>query len=95
MQRTIDTVDYALGYPSTSTSEGTVTRSRSRSPNYHHTDFARFVDRVVDKADVTVPVLLVTLVYLDRAKAYLSIALEEWAYERTFLGALIVADKVS
>ncbi len=95
MQRTIDTVDYALGYPSTSTSEGTATRSRSRSPNYHHTDFARFVDRVVDKADVTVPVLLVTLVYLDRAKAYLSIALEEWAYERTFLGALIVADKVS
>jgi len=39
------------------------------------------------------PVVLATLVYLDRAKPHLHIALEEWANERVFLGALIVASK--
>ena len=91
-QRTIDTADYALGRPSTSTPSNT--RGSALSGRYPHTTFRQFVHHVVHKSGVTVPVLLVALVYLDRAKPFLNIALEECAYERTFLGALIVADKV-
>jgi hypothetical protein len=40
------------------------------------------------------PTLLVTLVYIQRAKFHLHIGLEQWALERVFLGALIVASKV-
>ncbi|KAI0086249.1 hypothetical protein BDY19DRAFT_854168, partial [Irpex rosettiformis] len=85
-RQTIDTVDYALGRPSAS-------RGVSFFRDDSHSTFHHFVHRVIDKANVTVAVLLVALVYLDRAKSYLSIAIEEWAYERTFLGALILADK--
>ena len=53
------------------------------------------VQNVLIRAEVEVPVVLATLVYLNRAKAHLHIALEEWANERVFLGALIVASKVS
>lgn len=37
--------------------------------------------------------LIVSLVYIDRAKPHLHIGLEQWALERVFLGALIVASK--
>lgn len=49
---------------------------------------------VIHKAEIKVPALLVTLAYIDRAKPHLQIALEQWACERVFLGALIVANKV-
>jgi hypothetical protein len=58
-------------------------------------DFARFVASVLSRADVSAAVVLATLVYVDRAKPHLHIALEEWVLERVFLGALIVASKVS
>ena len=35
-----------------------------------------------------------TLVYVDRARPFLQVAVEQWAHERVFLGALIVASKV-
>ena len=38
--------------------------------------------------------VLATLVYIDRSKPHLHIGLEQWALERVFLGALIVASKV-
>lgn len=53
------------------------------------------VNNVLARAEVEVPVVVATLVYLNRAKPHLHIALEEWANERVFLGALIVASKVS
>jgi len=53
------------------------------------------VNNVLTRAEVELPVVLATLVYLNRAKPHLHIALEEWANERVFLGALIVASKVS
>jgi hypothetical protein len=52
------------------------------------------VNNVVTRAEVEIPVILATLVYLNRAKPHLHIALEEWANERVFLGAIIVASKV-
>ncbi|PCH37634.1 hypothetical protein WOLCODRAFT_135755 [Wolfiporia cocos MD-104 SS10] len=83
----VETVDYALGRPSSST------RGRSLARHSEHAKFAAFVADVVHRAEVKVPALLVTLVYIHRAKPHLSIALEEWACERVFLGALIVANK--
>lgn len=83
-----EAVDYAMGRPSTST------RGRSVSRHSTHTNFLNFVTNVLTKAEVRVPVLLVALVYIDRAKPHLQIALEQWACERVFLGALILANKV-
>lgn len=83
----VDTVDYALGRPSSSS------RGRSLSRHTEHAKFAQFVADVVRRAEITVPALLVSLVYIARAKPHLQIALEQWACERVFLGALIVANK--
>ncbi|KAE9403634.1 hypothetical protein BT96DRAFT_1016869, partial [Gymnopus androsaceus JB14] len=60
--------------------------------------FANFVANVLTWAQVTTPVVLVSLVYIVRAKPHLHIrALEEEASEHTldraFLGALIIASK--
>ncbi|KAH9848830.1 hypothetical protein C2E23DRAFT_841776 [Lenzites betulinus] len=82
-----ETVDYALGRPSSST------RGRSVSRNTEHSKFLKFVTDVITKAEVKVPALLVTLVYINRAKPHIQIALEQWANERVFLGALILANK--
>jgi hypothetical protein len=71
------------------------TRGRSLSRELNTRRFINFVQGVLYKAEVQVPVLLIALVYVDRARPYLQIALEEWAHERVFLGALILANKVS
>lgn len=86
----VDTVDYAMGRPSSSSHRG---RSMSRRPE--HTKFTAFVSNVLTRAEVTLPTLLVSLVYINRAKPHLQIALEEWACERVFLGAIMVASKFS
>ncbi|THG97949.1 hypothetical protein EW026_g4140 [Hermanssonia centrifuga] len=83
-----ETVDFAMGRPSTSS------RGRPQSRQSDHSNFTNFVTNVLHKAEVKVPVLLVTLVYIDRAKPHLQIALEQWACERVFLGALVAANKV-
>ena len=40
------------------------------------------------------PLLTSTQVYIERAKEHLHITVEDFAHERVFLGALIVAAKV-
>ncbi|KAJ3575940.1 hypothetical protein NP233_g753 [Leucocoprinus birnbaumii] len=84
----VETVDYAMGRPSSSSSRG---RSRGRRPE--HAKFTTFVKNVIERAEITIQTILATLVYIDRAKPHLHIALEEWALERVFLGAIIVASK--
>ncbi|KAG1728616.1 uncharacterized protein EDB91DRAFT_1161312 [Suillus paluster] len=74
----VDTVDYAMG---------------PMSRHSEHTKFTTFVSNVLTRAEVTIPTLLVSLVYINRAKPHLQIALEEWACERVFLGAIMVASK--
>lgn len=86
----VETVDYAMGRPTPSSSRG---RSRGRRPE--HAKFTTFVKNVVERAEITTHTILAALVYIDRAKPHLHIALEEWALERVFLGAIIVASKVS
>ncbi|KAH7914035.1 hypothetical protein BJ138DRAFT_1123905 [Hygrophoropsis aurantiaca] len=83
----VDTVDYAIGRPSSSH------RGRTLSRRPEHAAFATFVTNVLTRAEVTVPTVLVSLAYIDRAKPHLQIALEEWACERVFLGAVMVASK--
>ena len=55
--------------------------------------FTTFVTTVLTRAEVTPATVLSSLVYIARARPHLSIALEEWALERVFLGAVIVASK--
>ncbi|PPQ82317.1 hypothetical protein CVT26_013128 [Gymnopilus dilepis] len=58
-----------------------------------HATFATFVIDVLTRARVTMATLLATFVYIERARSQLHIVLEQWALERVFLGALIVASK--
>ncbi|KAJ7911213.1 hypothetical protein B0H13DRAFT_1572462, partial [Mycena leptocephala] len=55
--------------------------------------FMDLVSKVLVRVEVGIATLLVTIVYVDKAKPHLQIALEHWASERVFLGALIVASK--
>ncbi|THU84619.1 hypothetical protein K435DRAFT_971065 [Dendrothele bispora CBS 962.96] len=80
-----DTVDYAMGRPPV--------RGRQASRRPELAKFTNFVNTVLTRAEVTTPVVLASLVYIDRAKPHLHIALEEWALERVFLGSLIIASK--
>ncbi|KAJ3801632.1 hypothetical protein GGU11DRAFT_768803 [Lentinula aff. detonsa] len=81
-----DTVDFAMGRPSHP-------RGRTPSRRPELSKFNTFVTNVLTRAEVTTPVVLASLAYIDRAKPHLHIALEEWAFERVFLGAVIVASK--
>ncbi|KIY45092.1 hypothetical protein FISHEDRAFT_20572, partial [Fistulina hepatica ATCC 64428] len=84
---TIDAVDFALGRASTSSRGRTPCRSPAKI------DFINFVTRIVTRAEVTISVLLGALVYISRVRPYLRIHLEDWAYERVLLGALVCASK--
>jgi hypothetical protein len=74
---------------------GRPSRGRGRAPSRRPdlVKFTKFVTDVLTRAEVTTPVVLASLAYIDRAKPHLHIALEEWALERVFLGALIIASK--
>lgn len=88
VEESVETVDYALGVPTTS-------RGRSSARTHKDQEFAKFVKRVLETTEVTTTDILVTLIYLRRAKAHLSVDTEEWALHRVFLGALLLAHKVS
>jgi hypothetical protein len=70
-------------------------RARGRSDSRHNdrSKLTTFVQNVMRRAEINMAGVLVMLVYLHRAKAFLCIQVEEWANERVFLGALIVASK--
>jgi hypothetical protein len=54
-----------------------------------------FVSRVLLHSQCPMAPVLLTLAYIRRSKRYLQIALEDWACERVFLGAFVVAAKYS
>jgi hypothetical protein len=85
-ETTIHAVDTALGYQSIAWNRTSLGSRR--------VPFKRFVWDVIRRAAVKMPVLLTTLVYITRAKSHLHIETEDWACERVFLGALMVASKV-
>ncbi|KAJ7845712.1 hypothetical protein B0H14DRAFT_3138994 [Mycena olivaceomarginata] len=77
IRRVEETVNFALELPMTSSSSA----------------FSRLVARVLRRGDVEMRVILVTLVYVDRAKPHLQISRPDWIHHRVFLGALVVASK--
>lgn len=86
VEETVEIVDYALGLPTTS-------RGRSSTRTKKDKEFIKFVGRVLKTTEVSTTDILVTLVYLRRARAHLSIDTQEWALHRVFLGALLLAHK--
>jgi len=87
VEEAAETVDHALGLPTTS-------RGRSSPRTSKNKEFTTFVERVLDTAEVSITDILVTFIYMRRARAHLSIETEEWALHRVFLGALVLAHKV-
>ena len=90
----IDVVDFALGRPSSSARAHQPAPVSPESRRAVYAEFTAFARTVIERAGVQLPVLLGTLVYLDRARPHLQLSLEEWACERVFLGAIILANKV-
>ena len=88
IEECIETVDHALGLPTTST-------PRSSARSLQEVEFATFVERVLRVAEVSLTDILITLVYLRRSRAHLSVDAEKWVLHRVFLGALVLAHKVS
>jgi hypothetical protein len=84
----IDVVDTRLGNEPIA-QVATPSKSRSRRVS----GFKLFVWNFIRNASVGMPVLLVTLVYLTRARDHLRIEADDRGYERVFLGAFIVASK--
>ncbi|KAJ7602347.1 hypothetical protein DFH06DRAFT_1152838 [Mycena polygramma] len=84
VNRISDTVEFALGPESSFANNRRHTR---------HTKFNRFVANIIKRADVESITVFVALVYIARGRPHLCIAVEEWALERVFLGALIIASK--
>ncbi|KAF9643494.1 hypothetical protein BDM02DRAFT_1443294 [Thelephora ganbajun] len=86
VRETIDTVNQAVGSPSSS-------RGRRGTRRSEATSFAEFAANVIGRAEVPTAVLLVTLIYIYRSRLHLSVEAEEWALHRVFLGALMLASK--
>jgi len=87
VQCTAEAVDFALGRVSSP--------SHSNPKDvYRHAEFTEFVSNVLSRSEMKAPVVLASLVYIHRAKPHLSIGTEQWACERVFLGALMLAAKV-
>ncbi|KAJ7776550.1 hypothetical protein DFH07DRAFT_731757 [Mycena maculata] len=84
-----ETVTYALERsPCPRTSRG---RSHARSTPRQQ--FTYFVASLLARARVSPSTLLVALVYITRARPHIVIGLPQYALERIFLGALVVANK--
>lgn len=86
---TIETVDYALDRPCSSSFRG-----RPIFCPIKYGTFYEFVSKIIYRSRVKTPILLLALVYIERARAHLKITIERWACERVLMGALVIAGKV-
>ncbi|KAI5122215.1 hypothetical protein M0805_002704 [Coniferiporia weirii] len=102
VDRVSDAVDFGLGLSATTSSSSAKPSSRrnhtrrwqsAKDQDTARSTFTEFVSTVLRRAEVTMSGVLGALVYIDRARPYLSIAIEEWAHHRVILGALILASK--
>ena len=85
----VDAITYAMEYSST-----TSRNSSARKEKIRFDPFLIFASNVIHRSEVKIPAILVSLVYIKRAREHLFIQSPEWACERVFLGALILANKV-
>ncbi|KAJ7463351.1 hypothetical protein FB451DRAFT_1562336 [Mycena latifolia] len=79
-----DTVASAMGHPASPAPSSSASTKRA---------FTSFVRTLHSRAEVALPTILTALVYVSRARPFLSIALPQYALERVWLGALIAASK--
>ncbi|KAH8117105.1 hypothetical protein DFH11DRAFT_1542253 [Phellopilus nigrolimitatus] len=100
VDRVCEAVDFGLGHPSSSSASASASMRSSRRNHTRRWQsdkdtavFAEFVATVLRRAEVSFSVVIGALVYIDRARPHLSIAIEEWAQHRVLLGALILASK--
>lgn len=94
---TADVVQYASTGPSSESSlpESSLASLPERSLlSTTRPCFRTFVEDIIFRSAVTMSTLLVSLVYLNRAKYHLLVNSEDWTLEQVFLGALIIAAKV-
>jgi len=85
----VDAIIHAMRHSSTASRD-----APARKEKIGLDPFFIFASNVVYRSEVRVPAILVSLVYIKRAKQHLFIQSPEWACERVFLGALIRANKV-
>ena len=89
MRAVVDAITHAMEHSSTTNRKGS-----ARKEKIEFDPFLIFASNVVHRSEVKIPAILVSLVYIKRAKEHLFIQSPEWACERVFLGALILANKV-
>ncbi|KAH8832940.1 hypothetical protein DL96DRAFT_1811510 [Flagelloscypha sp. PMI_526] len=89
VEQVVDAVEFSASakQPRSSFFNG---RNRRRDNSSKHVHFAT---EVLSRSRATMPTILATLVYIDRVRPRLHIMCEDFAFERVFLGALIVARK--
>lgn len=84
----VDVVNYALSTP------GHCMSDLNQDGCYDIASFTTFAGRLVENADVRLPALLVSLVYIRRARPNLRIEKGQAICERLFLAAVVIASKV-
>lgn len=88
-QVVVDAVTYGMKHSAVSSRDASARKCQLRFD-----PFLAFASNVVHRSEVKIPAMLVSLVYIQRAKHHLFIQSPEWACERVFLGALMLANKV-
>ncbi|KAF9779618.1 hypothetical protein BJ322DRAFT_994334, partial [Thelephora terrestris] len=84
VRTTIETVEYALGRP---------TLHLFSFPSTIPRPLLQLALDVIRKSRIDTPVILVALVYLERARSQFKISDQRWACERILIGALVLAAK--
>ncbi|KIK71204.1 hypothetical protein GYMLUDRAFT_33344 [Collybiopsis luxurians FD-317 M1] len=101
MEVSSSVIEYIVGHVSVTVDisieceHSTICRCRSISRNLPHGyNFATFVERVLNKAHLTLSIVLASLAYIDRVRPHLQLSCDsKFVPERVFLGATIVASK--
>jgi len=86
VRTTIETVDFALGRP---------TSYLFATPSTVPRPLLQLTLNVIHKSRIDIPVILVALIYLERVRPQFKISDERWACERILIGALVLAAKVT
>jgi len=91
---TIDTVELAMGQRSILGLDCVASPLGADCMDNRNASLTQFIMMVIHRSQASMAVLLVAIIYIQRAKPGLCIGLRErWDCERIFLGALIIASK--
>ncbi|KAF8906674.1 hypothetical protein CPB85DRAFT_868251 [Mucidula mucida] len=88
VNRILDAVEFAMGY-----SPPPFVRGRTLRRRHRHHQLTSFVAHTLSRAQVSMPVILTAMVYMDRIKTRIHISGHDYMPERLFIGAIIVASR--